>query len=64
MSPFAWCIEDASGGQSSSQSFATREEAEAWLGETWSDLLERGAEEVTLMNEGEPLYRMSLRADS
>jgi hypothetical protein len=61
---FAWCIEDASGGQSSSQSFATQEEAEAWLGETWSELLEGGAEEVSLMNEGQPLYRMSLRADS
>ena len=64
MTSFAWCIEDASGGRSSSQRFATREEAEAWLGETWSDLLEEGAEEVSLMEEGEPVYRMSLRADS
>lgn len=45
-----------------SELFARREDAEAWLGETWSDLVERGIGHVELVDEAtsEVLYRMSL----
>ena len=45
-----------------SEPFADREGAEAWLGETWFDLVERGVEHVELVDgaTGEVLYRMSL----
>ena len=47
-----------------SEPFDDREEAEAWMGEAWSDLLERGVEEVVLVDRdrGRTLYRMGLRA--
>lgn len=47
-----------------SESFDDRERAEAWMGEAWSDLLERGVEEVVLVDRdrGRTLYRMGLRA--
>ena len=41
--------------------FDTREEAEAWLGESWADLLSSGAERVELMCEGRVVYEMGLR---
>jgi hypothetical protein len=45
-----------------SEPFADRERAEAWLGETWLDLVERGVEHVELTDgaTGEVLFRMSL----
>jgi hypothetical protein len=44
--------------------FATRGEAEAWLGESWGDLAESGIDEVELIDErtGAVAYRMSLAA--
>ena len=46
-----------------SEPFAEREAAETWLGESWSDLLQRGIEEVVLedRDQGRTLYRMGLR---
>jgi hypothetical protein len=46
-----------------SEPFPDRQAAEAWLGETWSDLLARGVEEVVLedRDRGRTLYRMGLR---
>jgi hypothetical protein len=44
--------------------FHDQDEAEAWLGETWRGLLDKGAEAVELSEEGgEPIYRMSLRPE-
>jgi hypothetical protein len=63
---FVWRYLDASGGQvGESGSFEEREAAEAWLGDTWSDLLQRGIEEVVLedRDRGRTLYRMGLRED-
>jgi hypothetical protein len=47
-----------------SEPFDDREGAETWMGEAWSDLVERGVEEVVLVDQerGRTLYRMGLRA--
>jgi hypothetical protein len=61
---FVWSYLDAAGDQvGESETFEDREAAEAWLGETWSDLLQRGIEEVSLEDRGRKrtLYRMGLR---
>jgi hypothetical protein len=60
-----WRYLDAEGRDlGASGPFDDREEAEAWMGEAWSDLLERGVEEVVLVDRdrGRTLYRMGLRA--
>jgi hypothetical protein len=46
----------------SSEPFADQESAEAWLGEAWLDLRDRGIHEVELVEglDGAVLYRMSL----
>lgn len=36
--------------------FSSQEDAEAWLSQTWRDLLDEGVEEVTLMNGEEAVY--------
>jgi hypothetical protein len=61
---FVWRFLDATGEETGeSEAFPERESAEAWLGETWPDLLERGVEEVALddRTRGRTLYRMGLR---
>ena len=61
---YAWRYRDASGGDAgASDEFDDRAAAEAWMGEAWSDLLERGVEQVTLVDvaEEKTLYRMGLR---
>jgi hypothetical protein len=60
---FSWVLHDPSGTDlRSSEEFATKDEAEAWMGTEWAALLEEGAETVSLMDGGERLYRMGLRA--
>ena len=44
----------------SSREFRDREEAEAWLGERWPQLVESGIAAVELVEDGEPRYRMGL----
>ena len=61
---FEWRYLDAQGGDvGTSEQFADRASAEAWMGEAWSDLLGRGVEEVVLVDRegGRTLYRMGLR---
>ena len=42
--------------------FPSRSEAESWIGEAWSDLLEEGVERVTLLEGDREVYGpMSLR---
>jgi hypothetical protein len=63
-SVFVWRYLDAEGGGAGeSEPFTDRESAESWLGETWSDLLGQGVEEVVLEDRGRgrTLYRMGLR---
>ncbi|MDQ4024062.1 MAG: hypothetical protein M3217_01005 [Actinomycetota bacterium] len=42
-------------------SFTSKEEAEAWMGAEWSSLLDEGAETVSLVHGDRTLYRMGLR---
>jgi hypothetical protein len=61
---FVWRFLDATGEETGeSEPFSERESAEAWLGESWPGLLERGVEEVALddRTRGRTLYRMGLR---
>jgi hypothetical protein len=57
-----WVLHDANGSDMRvTEGFATKEEAEAWMGENWSGLLEEGAETVSLRNGEKHEYRMGLR---
>jgi hypothetical protein len=49
----------------SSEEFADREAAESWMGDSWQDLLDRGVDEVALVDRarGRRVYRMGLRAE-
>ena len=59
---FIWRYLDASATEvGTSDPFDDREGAEAWLGESWAELLERGIEEVALTDGERTLYRMGLR---
>ena len=63
---FHWSYIDDRGEEvGHSTAFEDREEAEEWLGACWSDLLERGVEEVVLMDldRERKLYRMGLRQE-
>jgi hypothetical protein len=44
-----------------SRAFEDREEAEAWLTDSWPNLRASDIEEVELLEDGESTYRMSLR---
>lgn len=62
MSTFHWTLLDAQGSElRSTETFGSKEEAEAWMGAAWADLLEEGAESVALMKETTRLYEMGLR---
>lgn len=64
MSVYSWVLIDASNQEMrSSEPFATKEEAEAWMGREWAILLDEGAEHVSLREDGRQLYRMGLRAE-
>jgi len=57
-------LHDASGADlRSSEEFESKESAEAWMGEVWAELLDEGAETVSLIHEGLHQYRMGLRAE-
>lgn len=59
---FTWTLHDSSGVDlRSTESFGSKEEAEAWMGSEWAVLLEEGAETVSLMDGDERLYKMGLR---
>lgn len=61
MSQFTWILQDAGGEDiRTSQSFATQEEAEAWMGAEWAALREEGAEFVSLRDGDQQVYRMGL----
>lgn len=47
---------DWSGEPSGSDAFPTQADAEAWLGEAWRDLLDRGVPAVTLTEDGRVVY--------
>ena len=46
------------------EAFPTQGDAESWIGEEWKDLLEGGADQVTLFEDGDKIYGpMSLSAE-
>jgi hypothetical protein len=61
---FAWTYLDGQGEEiGRSDRFPNQEAAEDWMGGSWQDLLERGVEEVALVDQerGRQLYRMGLQ---
>lgn len=64
MPPFRWTLLDAAGAElRSSEDFATKEDAEAWMSAHWSELLDEGADSVRLTDDAAVLYDMSLQAE-
>lgn len=64
MTPFAWTLHDADGTPlRTTQTFDSREEAEAWMGTSWAELVTEGAESVSLMEGDETVYEMGLRPE-
>ena len=62
MSDWTWVLIDAEGGElRPTETFPSKEEAEAWMGQHWSGLLDEGAEYVSLRSDGQQEYRMGLR---
>ncbi|MFE4373766.1 hypothetical protein ACFRMN_37150 [Streptomyces sp. NPDC056835] len=46
------------------EEFTTQGDAESWVGEAWKELLDGGADQVSLFEDGAKIYGpMSLRAD-
>lgn len=66
---WSWRYHDAAGGEvaapgTDAGGFPTQAEAEAFLGETWSDLLEEGVDAVTLVEGDRVVYGpMSLHGE-
>lgn len=59
---FVWAVLDASGAEiERTEVFATKDEAEAWMGSEWATLLGRGGESVELYEGDRRHYRMGLR---
>ena len=64
MTPFAWIVHDADGRDlRTTETFPTREEAEAWLGTEWRALADSSGDAVSLVEDGEVVYRMSLQPE-
>jgi hypothetical protein len=47
---------DVAGATETSDGFPSQADAEAWLGDTWRDLQERGVPEVTLREDDRVVY--------
>ncbi|MFL5767351.1 MAG: hypothetical protein ACJ758_05830 [Actinomycetota bacterium] len=63
MSGYGWSYLDSYGEEvGRSAPFEDSEAAEAWMGDSWRDLLENGVEEVVLIDHARKrtLYRMGL----
>ena len=64
MAGWQWVLHDASGSDlRSTEEFESKEAAEAWMGAHWAELLDEGAETVSLKHAGDHEYRMGLRAE-
>ena len=60
---FRWTIKDADGNAiRDTEPFDSKEDAEAWMGTGWSDLVNEGADRVVLMDDDSVVYDMSLQA--
>ncbi|CAM5564915.1 hypothetical protein [Streptomyces abikoensis] len=63
---WVWRFEKADGTETSPavepEEFSTQGDAESWIGEVWKELLDGGAERVTLFEDATEIYTMSLAA--
>ncbi|RKT04325.1 hypothetical protein BX286_2274 [Streptomyces sp. 3211.6] len=63
---WTWRFEAADGSETSPavepEEFTTQGDAESWIGEVWKELLDGGAERVTLFEDDTKIYEMSLSA--
>lgn len=63
VSAYRWVLHDEKGDDlRATQTFDSKEEAEAWMATEWSALADEGAESVVLMEGGRPVYEMGLGA--
>lgn len=55
---YRWHYEDAAGATADGPGveFDDKDEAEGWLGENWSELLDAGVDQVSLMDDGNRVY--------
>ena len=61
---YVWTLLDADErALRSTDEFASRAEAERWLGGCWEELAAEGAEAVALDHDGEVVYRMGLEPE-
>jgi hypothetical protein len=61
MAEFTWTLQDDKGQDlRTTDAFATKEEAEAWMGAEWSSLRDEGGEYVLLREGDRVVYRMGL----
>ncbi len=64
MAGWQWVLHDAGGNEMrASEEFESKEAAEAWMGQVWADLLDEGADTVSLIHDGHHQYRMGLRSE-
>ncbi|AOT58544.1 MULTISPECIES: hypothetical protein [Streptomyces] len=66
---WTWRFESADGTEVEPavrpEEFTTQGDAESWIGETWRDLLEGGAQQASLYEDDTKIYGpMSLNAES
>ena len=62
MTSWRWVLHDPDDAEMrASEDFASKEEAEAWMGAEWKALLDEGAESVSLMEGERREYKMGLR---
>lgn len=62
---WSWRYNDSEGkqvavGEPAAELFPSRGDAESWLGEYWRDVRDAGAAHVTLLEDDQPCYTMSL----
>jgi hypothetical protein len=64
MSTYVWIVHDAQGRDlRTTDLFPTREAAEEWLGREWQSLADESGDSVSLVENGEVVYQMSLRSE-
>lgn len=63
---WTWRFEKADGSETAPavepEEFSTQGDAESWVGEVWRQLLDGGAEKVTLFEDETEIYGMSLKS--
>lgn len=61
MGDWTWILLDANAHElRSTEAFDSQQAAEQWLAENWSNLADEGAESVSLRENDDETYRMSL----